>query len=98
LQLLLSLAIILEGRIGVVKAAAVGLDDQARGAPEEVGLEPTPADIQGNVHLGRWESAAGAHAEKHALQFAASLLGVRMKLVKDQAEPRNATPATATPK
>jgi hypothetical protein len=33
LQKLLSLAIVLEGRIGVVKAATVGLDDQAVVSP-----------------------------------------------------------------
>jgi hypothetical protein len=85
LQVLLSAAIILEGRIGVVKAATVGLDDQARVAPEKVRLEPTPANIQGNVHLRRGESTAGTHVKKHALQFAPGPLGLRMQLVKDEA-------------
>ena len=65
-----------------MKAAAVGLDDQASVAPEEVRFEPTPADVKGDVDLGRWKPGPLAHAKEHALQFAASPLRLGMKFVK----------------
>jgi hypothetical protein len=96
LQELLSPAVVLESGVGVMKAAAVGLNDQAGVSPEEVGLEPTTADTERHVDLGCLESAVGTHAEKHALQFAASPLGLRVKFVENEAKPCDPTPAMTT--
>jgi hypothetical protein len=84
LQELLSLAVVLESRVGVVKATTVSLDDQASITPEEVGLELTTADVEGDVDLGRRKPPSAAHAEKHALQFTASPLGLRVKFVENE--------------
>ena len=81
-----------------MKAAAVGLNDQAGVSPEEVRLEPTTADLERHIDLGWLESAVNTHTEKHALQFAASPLGLRVKLVENEAKPCDSAPATTTPK
>ena len=95
LQELLSLAVMLESRIGVVKAAAIGLDNQAGVAPEEVRLDPPTTDVEGNVDLGRRKLSLAAHAKKDALQFATGPLRFRMKFVEEEAKPRNPTATTA---
>ncbi len=98
LQELLTPAIVLEGRVGVVEATAVGLDNQAGVAPKEVRLEPAATDVEGDVDLGRRKPAFAAHAEEHALQFAARPPRLRMKFVKNETKPRNPTTTTAAPK
>jgi hypothetical protein len=95
LQELLTLAVVLEGGVGVVKAATISLNDQAGVSPKEVGLESTTADTEGDVDLGRRKSPLTAHAKEQPLQIAASPLGLRMKFLKDEAKPRNPTATTA---
>jgi len=97
LQELLTLAIVLESGVGVVKAATVGLDDQAVVSPEEVRFEPTTADLKGDVDLGSRKPALTAHAEEHTLQFTASPPRLRMEFIKDKTEPRDTATASATP-
>lgn len=80
-----------------MEAATVGLDDQAGVSPEEVRLEPTTADVEGDVDLGCRKPTLAAHAQEHPLQFAACPLGLRMKLVENQAKPRDPAPTTTTP-
>ncbi|HWI94611.1 MAG TPA: hypothetical protein VNS60_00930 [Solirubrobacterales bacterium] len=98
MQELLSLAVVLEGGVGVMKAATIGLNDQAGVSPKEIGLKSATADVERDVDLGRREPTLAAHAEEHALQFTASSPRLRMKIVEDRAKACNSTATTAAPK
>jgi hypothetical protein len=88
----------LEGRVGVVKATTIGLDDQAGVAPEEVRLEPMTADAEWNVDLGRWKLSPAAHAKEDALQFTTGPPRFRMEFVENAAKPRNPAATAAAAK
>jgi hypothetical protein len=71
-------AVALKSRAVTVMPEAVGLDDQAAIAPEEVDLEP----IDPGVHLRRWKAVPATEAPKEALQFAAGEVFVRSELAR----------------
>jgi hypothetical protein len=98
LQELLSLAVVLKGRVGVMEATTVSLDDQAGVAPEEVRFEVATADVERDVDLWGWKSGLTAHSQEQPLQFAASPSRLGMKFVKDETKPRDTAPTTTTPK
>jgi hypothetical protein len=96
LETLLSPPIMLEGRVGVVKAATVRFHDQTSIPPEEIWLERAGPDAERDVDLGSRQSCARAHTQEQSLQLTAGSLGVRMDLVEQHAQTSHATPAPAS--
>ena len=75
-------AVALESGVGVVKATAIGFDDQPSIAPEEVGLADGDRRASSvTLTSGRGKPARCAQAQEHPLQLAASSLGLRVEFV-----------------
>jgi hypothetical protein len=67
---LLALSVALERRIGVVKAATVGFDNQPGISPEEIGHRAATARVERHVDLRLRQSSALAHTEEEELHVA----------------------------
>ena len=94
--MLLAAAVVLESRVGAVKAHAVGLYDQPLDPPEKVRLVCPVAGAKRDVHLRPRKARPVAHTEEHPLQFTARPLGLGMNLIEEQAKSGDpATPSAA---
>ncbi|HJZ35310.1 MAG TPA: hypothetical protein VJ204_03470, partial [Solirubrobacterales bacterium] len=99
LESLLAFAVVLKGRRGVVKFAAVGFDDQSSIAPEEVGLQWLAArDVEPHVDLRLRQVGADAQAEEESLEVAARPLRLRVKGVDNESQSSDATAPPTAPK
>lgn len=64
-------AVVVERVAGGVACVAVELDDEARGAPQAVGLDPSVGELQGGVDLGPREAGVVDEREEAVLELAA---------------------------
>ncbi len=81
-----------EGRRGVVELTAVGLDDQASVAPEEVRFQLSVAELQRHVDLGPRQTGPLAHAQEEPLQIAPRPPRVGVELLEQHPQPGDTTP------
>lgn len=94
-QPLIALSILLEGGDSAVDAAAVGFDDQAGIAPDEVRHQRNPFDEQVAVDLGRPKGASLEQPQELLLKLEPSLLFLRIVMVDTQSEASHSSPALA---
>ncbi len=91
---LLAAAIVDEGDTGVVKATAIGLEDQPLRAPKEVGHEAPAANLKRHVDLRLRQTELETDMQEHPLELAPAVSVLRMDFICQQPEASDAAPPT----
>ncbi len=96
LKALLAPPVVLERRVGVVKATTVSFDDEARIAPQKVRHQAHTACIESDVDLGSGNAGSLAHTKELPLQLTPGPLRIRAYLVEQHPQAGNAAAPPAT--